>query len=636
MDICAGVRTGAAVFAGLLSGVILLGTPEAGPLSPSFSWAEEGGAGVEFDDFRKSGDDAARIPSFEGPWKGGAYMCSSPGMDSDIWVQLYVEDGVIRKVTAFGGATSGFAEMALLSLCESVVAAQGTAGVDAVAGATATSEAFLKAVDRALFSASDGRFAGEHYVPYPVAALAFDVQVGGLSLRLPYRTGDWGDDRFYSIVGDDIGVLTDVYRSCPSPFAGNDVATTIDALLESVCGVWLLNEGVLYGEWRYNEEGDVEGVPGDVAERSIAGLDGSECLAYDVAVDDGRVLTFAFVRTSPDTAALAVFMRFGAERSAAVERLVDELCLGLSAVPAVSGGEQAAPAPREVPENVYGYPENKLGEAYGALDDDARANRCRLADDASFLIVDTSVDEEEVDKKGYYAGFVDDDAYFVSRNDIIKTVNDYLGLPDWLWDDMQNTSHADGTLSRRIGDYEVDWSYEVRNLCPTFLVMYRYVGPSAGALEQGGLAGSRINPGLKVPDDLEFAYLLPTMSKVEQDAYLERLGEQSGDGFVLADPVECIQDGRLWYIPLRTISSDDGLWSKEGICEALLLCGITDPIFSDEASCYGFTNGDSSDVVLGSYAYKVQGYAGRTISVTGAWMFYAGEEFAAIGIVGPE
>lgn len=461
MDICAGVRTGAAlVSAGLLFGAVLLGAPEAGPFSPSSSWAGEGGAGVEFGDRRQNEGDADRSSSFEGPWKGGAYVCSSPGMGSDVWVRLYVEDGAIWKVTASGGATSGFADIALLSLCESVVAGQGTAGVDAVAGATVTSEAFLRAVDRALFSAGDGRFAGEHYVPYPVAPLAFDAQVGDLSLRLPYRTGDWGDGRFYSMVGDDIGVLTDAYRSCPSPFAGNDAAATIDTLLGSTCGVWLLNEGVLYGEWCYDEEGDVEGAPGEAVERPIAGLDESECLAYDVAVDDGRVLTFAFVRTSPDAAALAVFMRFGAERSAAVERLVDELCLGLSAVPAGSGGEQAAPAPREVPENVYGYPENKLGEAYGALDDDARANRCRLADDASFLVVDTGVDEEEVDKKGHYAGFVDDDAYFISRDDIIETVNDCLGLPDWLWDDMQDTSPADGTLSRRIGDYEVAWSFE--------------------------------------------------------------------------------------------------------------------------------------------------------------------------------
>lgn len=165
---------------------------------------------------------------------------------------------------------------------------------------------------------------------------------------------------------------------------------------------------------------------------------------------------------------------------------------------------------------------------------------------------------------------------------------------------------------------------------------YRYVGPSAGTLGRGGVAGSRIDPGLKVPDDLEFAYLLPTMSKVEQDAYLERLGEQSGDGFLLVDPVEYYQRERLWYIPLRVVSSDDGLWSKEGICEALSLCGIVDPVFSDDAPCYGFANGDSSDVVSGSYAYEVQGYAGGTIAVTGAWMFYAGEKLVAIGIAAPE
>ena len=54
MDICAGVRTGAAaIAAGLLFGVVLLATPEVGPLSPSFSWADEGRAGVELDDSRQ-------------------------------------------------------------------------------------------------------------------------------------------------------------------------------------------------------------------------------------------------------------------------------------------------------------------------------------------------------------------------------------------------------------------------------------------------------------------------------------------------------------------------------------------------------------------------------------------------------
>ncbi len=92
----------------------------------------------------------------------GVYTGSAEGYKSDIKVEVTVEDERISEVVVLEhDETPAIADSALESLIEAVVASQ-SVDVDVVSGATATSEAFLKAVRRALgiIDVEDGEYEG--------------------------------------------------------------------------------------------------------------------------------------------------------------------------------------------------------------------------------------------------------------------------------------------------------------------------------------------------------------------------------------------------------------------------------------------------------------------------------------------
>ena len=65
-----------------------------------------------------------------------------------------VKDGKVAEVTVGENSeTQGIGSNAIEQLPEAIVAANGTAGVDAVSGATVTSKAIFSAVDEALAQA---------------------------------------------------------------------------------------------------------------------------------------------------------------------------------------------------------------------------------------------------------------------------------------------------------------------------------------------------------------------------------------------------------------------------------------------------------------------------------------------------
>ena len=76
---------------------------------------------------------------------------TATGMDGDVTVEVVVNDGVIESVTVTEQQeTPGVGTLAVDQLPEKIVAANGTEGVDVIAGATVTSNAILKAVNIAL------------------------------------------------------------------------------------------------------------------------------------------------------------------------------------------------------------------------------------------------------------------------------------------------------------------------------------------------------------------------------------------------------------------------------------------------------------------------------------------------------
>ena len=85
--------------------------------------------------------------------KDGTYSGEAKGMESTIKVEVTVSGGKISDVKAEGQETQGIGSKALEQLPGAIAEAGTTEGVDAVAGATVTSEAIIKAVNAALESA---------------------------------------------------------------------------------------------------------------------------------------------------------------------------------------------------------------------------------------------------------------------------------------------------------------------------------------------------------------------------------------------------------------------------------------------------------------------------------------------------
>ena len=86
--------------------------------------------------------------------KDGEYKASSKGIGGDVPVTVTVEGGKIVSVeVGENSETAGIGTKAIEQLPEAIVAANGTDGVDAVAGATVTSKAIFSAVNDALANA---------------------------------------------------------------------------------------------------------------------------------------------------------------------------------------------------------------------------------------------------------------------------------------------------------------------------------------------------------------------------------------------------------------------------------------------------------------------------------------------------
>jgi fumarate reductase flavoprotein subunit len=87
-------------------------------------------------------------------FKDGTYEGSAPGFKGDVEVKVTVAGGKITKVEITKhGDTPGVSDPAIQQLPGKIVEKQGTEGIDAVSGATKTSEGILAAAAAALKNA---------------------------------------------------------------------------------------------------------------------------------------------------------------------------------------------------------------------------------------------------------------------------------------------------------------------------------------------------------------------------------------------------------------------------------------------------------------------------------------------------
>lgn len=83
--------------------------------------------------------------------KDGTYTAAGKGINGDIPVEVTVKDGKITAVTAdISKETPAIAGPATPKLIDAIIGANGTAGVDAVSGATITGDGIIDAVNKAL------------------------------------------------------------------------------------------------------------------------------------------------------------------------------------------------------------------------------------------------------------------------------------------------------------------------------------------------------------------------------------------------------------------------------------------------------------------------------------------------------
>ena len=89
-----------------------------------------------------------------GSYKDGSYTAEGKGIGGKVPVTVEVKDGKIATVTVGDNSeTEGIGSKAIDQLPEAIVAANGTEGVDALAGATVTSKAIFSAVEDCLSQA---------------------------------------------------------------------------------------------------------------------------------------------------------------------------------------------------------------------------------------------------------------------------------------------------------------------------------------------------------------------------------------------------------------------------------------------------------------------------------------------------
>ena len=98
--------------------------------------------------------DEAAAPASDATYTDGTYEAAGKGIGGDVPVTVTVEGGVITDVTVGDNAeTQGIGTNAIEQLPSAIVAANGTAGVDGVSGATITSNAIFDAVNDCLTQA---------------------------------------------------------------------------------------------------------------------------------------------------------------------------------------------------------------------------------------------------------------------------------------------------------------------------------------------------------------------------------------------------------------------------------------------------------------------------------------------------
>ncbi|AOY76242.1 FMN-binding protein [Clostridium formicaceticum] len=93
------------------------------------------------------------VTETESKWNDGSYVGTGKGYQSDIEVEVVIEDGKITKVEIISaGDTPGISDAAINALPEAVLEAQ-SLEIDAVSNATRTSEGIIQAVKAALKNA---------------------------------------------------------------------------------------------------------------------------------------------------------------------------------------------------------------------------------------------------------------------------------------------------------------------------------------------------------------------------------------------------------------------------------------------------------------------------------------------------
>ncbi len=92
----------------------------------------------------------------DGMYADGTFTGTADGYGGEIEVEVTIEDDEITDIEVVShDETEGIGDDAMDELKDRVIEEQGTENVDAISGATVTSDAFLEAVDDALDQAAD-------------------------------------------------------------------------------------------------------------------------------------------------------------------------------------------------------------------------------------------------------------------------------------------------------------------------------------------------------------------------------------------------------------------------------------------------------------------------------------------------
>lgn len=114
---------------------------------------------VDGDEGEEEGDDNGVIDDDDdenGQYADGTYTGTADGYGGEIEVEVSIDGGEITGIEVVSHEeTEGIGDEAFDDLEDQVIEEQGTEGVDAVSGATETSNAYLEAVEEALEEARE-------------------------------------------------------------------------------------------------------------------------------------------------------------------------------------------------------------------------------------------------------------------------------------------------------------------------------------------------------------------------------------------------------------------------------------------------------------------------------------------------